>query len=61
MGGVTDSPDKDLSWLGWSLAAGISDDGSSVVFSESAATVGGNAVTLLRKLDRSPAVVLGKL
>jgi eukaryotic-like serine/threonine-protein kinase len=59
MGGVTDSPDKDLSWLGWSLAAGISDDGSSVVFSESAAAVGGNSVTLLRKLDRSPAVVLG--
>jgi eukaryotic-like serine/threonine-protein kinase len=59
MGGVTGSPDKDLSWLGWSLAAGISDDGSSVVFSESAAAVGGNSVTLLRKLDRSPAVLLG--
>jgi Tol biopolymer transport system component len=56
---VAGSPDKDLSWLGWSLAAGISDDGSSVVFSESGAAVGGNSVTLLRKLDRSPAVVLG--
>jgi WD40 repeat protein len=59
MGGETGSPDKDLSWLGWSLAAGISDDGSSVVFSESAAAVGGNPVILIRKLDRSPAVVLG--
>ena len=59
MGGVSGSPDKDLSWLGWSLAAGISDDGSSVVFSESAAAVGGNAVALVRKMDRSPAVVLG--
>src|SRR5208282_220129 len=36
-----------------------SDDGSSVVFSESAAAVGGNAVALVRKMDRSPAVVLG--
>ena len=60
MGGVAGSPDKDLSWLGWSLAADISDDGSSAVFSESAAAVGGNSVTLLRKLDRSPAVVLGE-
>ncbi len=28
MGGVAGSPDKDLTWLGWSLAAGISNDGS---------------------------------
>jgi len=59
LGGVVGSPDKDLSWLGWSLAAGISDDGSAVVFSESGSAVGGNSITLLRKLDRSPAVTLG--
>ena len=59
MGGVVGSPDKDLSWLGWSLAADISDDGSSVLFSESAAAVGGNSVVLVRKMDGSPAVLLG--
>ena len=59
MGGVADSPDKDLSWLGWSLAADISEDGSSVLFSESGAAVGGTSVALVREMDRSPAVVLG--
>jgi eukaryotic-like serine/threonine-protein kinase len=59
-GGAISAPDKDLSWLGWSLAAGISDDGSTVLFSESAYAVGGRPVVLIRKLDRSPAVELGE-
>jgi WD40 repeat protein len=60
MGGMTGSPDKDLTWLGWSLAAGISGDGSTVLFSESGPAVGGKGVTFLRKLDRnSPALALG--
>ena len=61
MGGMAGSPDKDLTWLGWSLAAGISDDGSTVLFGESGSAVGGKAVVFVRKLDRnSPAVTLGR-
>jgi hypothetical protein len=56
---VVGSQDKDLSWLGWSLAASISDDGSTVAFSESGVAVTGKPVTLIRKLDGSPAVELG--
>lgn len=60
MGGMAGSSDKDLTWLGWSLAAGISNDGSTVLFSESGPAVGGKGVTFVRKLDRnSPAVALG--
>jgi eukaryotic-like serine/threonine-protein kinase len=59
-GGVLGGPDKDMSWLGWSLAASISEDGLAAVFSESAAAVGGRPVALIRKLDRSPAVELGE-
>jgi eukaryotic-like serine/threonine-protein kinase len=60
MGGMAGSPDKDLTWLGWSLAAAISDDGSTVLFSESGPAVGGKGVAFVRKLDRnSPALALG--
>ena len=60
IGGEAGSPDKDLTWLGWSLAAAISDDGSTVLFSESGPAVGGNAAVYIRKLDSgSPAVQLG--
>ena len=60
MGGMAGSPDKDLTWLGWSLAAGISDDGSTVLFGESGPAVGGKGVAFVRKLDRnSPALALG--
>ena len=60
MGGMAGSPDKDLTWLGWSLAAAISDDGSTVLFSESGPAVGGKRVAFVRKLDRnSPALALG--
>ena len=59
-GGTAGAPDKDLSWLGWSLAAAISDDGATAVFSESGAAVGGSAATYIRALDRSgPAIELG--
>ncbi len=59
-GGRLGSPDKNLSWLGWTLSAGISDDGSTALFSESAAAGGGRPVVLIRKLDGSPAVELGE-
>jgi eukaryotic-like serine/threonine-protein kinase len=58
IGGQAGSPDKDLTWLGWSLAAAISDDGSTVLFSESGPAVGGNAAVYIRKLDSgSPAAL----
>lgn len=59
-GGEAGSPDRDLSWLGWSLAAAISDDGSTALFSESGPAVGGNAAVCTRKLDPgSSAIQLG--
>jgi eukaryotic-like serine/threonine-protein kinase len=59
-GGETGSADRDLSWLGWSLSAAISGDGSTVAFVESAQAVSGKSVTLVRKLDGSPPVKLGE-
>jgi Tol biopolymer transport system component len=60
LGGATGQADKDLSWFNWSLPGAISADGSTVAFNESAAAVGGEGITLLRKLDGSPAVRLGE-
>ena len=61
LGGTSGSPDKDLTWLGWSLVSSISDDGSTVLFSESGPAVGGSGITFIRKLDgNSPAVDLGE-
>ena len=58
--GKSGSADKNLSWLNWSLAQDISDDGSTVVFSESSTGVNGKSAAFLRKLDGSPAVMLGE-
>ena len=60
MGGKNGEQDKDLSWFDWSLAADISADGSTVLFGESSPAVNGNAEAFLRKLDGSPAVMLGE-
>lgn len=60
LAGKSGSADKNLSWLNWSLAADISDDGSTVLFSESSTGVNGTTATFLRKLDGSPAVMLGE-
>jgi len=60
LAGKSGSADKNLSWLDWSLAADISADGSTVLFSESSTGVNGTTATLLRKFDGSPAVMLGE-
>lgn len=60
LGGNSASADRNLSWLNWSLVADISADGSTVLFSESSTGVSGTTAAFLRKLDGSPAVMLGE-
>lgn len=60
LAGKSGSPDKNLSWLNWSLAVDISADGSEVLFSESSTGVGGTSAAFLRKLDGGPAIRLGE-
>ena len=52
---------RDLSWMDWSLASGISKDGSAVVFFESGEGAGEHTVGYYRKTDGSPAVKLGNV
>ena len=52
---------RDLSWMDWSLATGISKDGSAVVFFESGEGAGEHTVGYHRKTDGSPAVKLGNV
>jgi len=52
--------ERDLSWLDFSLAPTISDDGRFVAFSEESSAAGANYAMVLRKTDGSPAVVLGE-
>jgi predicted Ser/Thr protein kinase len=52
--------ETDLSWLDWSLAAGISRDGSTILFDESGEGGGPGYSTYARKLDGSPAIRLGE-
>jgi eukaryotic-like serine/threonine-protein kinase len=51
--------ERNLSWFDWSLAAGISPDGKTVIFDESGEAVGARYGVFLRKTDGSPAVRLG--
>jgi serine/threonine protein kinase/Tol biopolymer transport system component len=52
--------ERSLSWFDWSLLAGISPDGKSILFSESGEAMAGNYSVFLRKTDGSPAVRLGE-
>jgi Tol biopolymer transport system component len=52
--------ERDLSWLDWSLAADISNDGGSILFTEMSTGVGGNYTVYTRDTDGSPAVRLGE-
>ena len=52
--------DRDLSWLGASVAAGLSADGDTALFMEQAFSGKGLYVVYLRKLDGSPPVRLGE-
>lgn len=52
--------ETDLSWLDWSLPAGISADGSKILFDESGEGGGSGYSVYFRKMDGSPAVRLGE-
>ena len=50
--------ERDLSWLDWSLAADISTDGRTILFTELG--VSGRYIAYARRMDGSPAVRLGE-
>jgi Tol biopolymer transport system component len=52
--------ERDLTWLDWSLPAGISADGGLVLFSEGGEGGGAGYSVYIRKTDGSPAVRLGE-
>jgi len=56
----TSGRERDLSWLDWSLAADLSMDGGSVLFTEMSTGVGGKYTVYLRGTDGSAAVRLGE-
>jgi Tol biopolymer transport system component len=51
--------ERSLSWFDWSLLTGMSDDGKTIVFSETGEAIGTNYSIFLRKTDGSPAIRLG--
>jgi hypothetical protein len=57
--GPGDAPERDLSWLGHSLPAGISDDGATIVFTEQSHSVGPDYATCVRGTGGSPVIRLG--
>ncbi len=61
MGGLVpgETHERDLSWLDWSVARDLSDDGKVVLFDESGEGAGGKVIVYLQKTDGSPAVRLG--
>jgi hypothetical protein len=58
-GTLGSNEDKDLSWHDWNVAKDISPDGQSVLFEDSSAAASGYSV-VLRKLDGTPPILLGK-
>ena len=52
--------ERDLSWLDGSVPAGLSADGKTLVFSETAEGSGGSPSVYLRRTDGSPALRLGE-
>jgi eukaryotic-like serine/threonine-protein kinase len=58
--GPSDSRDRDLSWFDWSLLADVSEDGKTVLFSESGEAGGAGYSVFIRGTDGSPAVRLGE-
>ncbi|MBI1786656.1 MAG: serine/threonine-protein kinase [Acidobacteria bacterium] len=54
-----ESEERDLSWLDYSFARGISADGKTILFDESGEGGGSTYAVFLRKMDGSPAVRLG--
>jgi Tol biopolymer transport system component len=58
--GPGDPKERDLSWFDWSLLADLSDDGRTVLFSESGEAGGPGYSVFIRSTDGSPAVHLGE-
>ena len=58
--GPSNPREKDLSWFDWSLIADLSDDGKSVLFTESGEAGGAGYSCYIRSTDGSPAVRLGE-
>jgi eukaryotic-like serine/threonine-protein kinase len=57
--GASDTAERELSWLDWSLATGISPDGKFLVISESGEGAGAEQQIFLRETSGAPAVLLG--
>jgi serine/threonine protein kinase len=57
--GPSDTRERELSWLDWSLPTDISPDGKLIVFSETGEGVAGNQVVYLRETSGAPAAKLG--
>jgi Tol biopolymer transport system component len=55
-----DAKERPLTWLDWSLPAAFSNDGKTVLFSESGEGGGAGYSAYIRKTDGSPAVRLGE-
>jgi Tol biopolymer transport system component len=55
----SDTHERDLTWLDWSLPTDLSPDGRLVAFSESGEGAAGNPAVYLRELSGAPAVKLG--
>jgi len=52
--------DRDLSWLGWTIAEALSPDGKSVLFSEEGEPAGNDYIVAMRNFDGSAPVRLGE-
>jgi hypothetical protein len=57
--GSADKQDRDLSWLDYSIATDLSDDGEMLAFSEEGEATHSTFFAYMRKKDGSPAVKLG--
>ena len=58
--GPADQKERDLSWFDWSLLADLSEDGRTVLFSESGEGGGPGYSVFIRDTDGSPSVRLGE-
>src|SRR5262249_54328922 len=52
--------ERDLSWLDYSSAPSVSEDGKIITFTEYSSATGSNYAVCLRKTDGSPVVMLGE-
>jgi serine/threonine protein kinase/Tol biopolymer transport system component len=57
---VEGQPERELTWLDYSVSPAISPDGTKVVFSEQGGALNGAYAVVLRSLDASPVVRLGE-